>query len=231
MKQTLIIFFVLICFASQAQTVLLDVDRKKERVTTDRGPNLKKFSHFFIRGGMLVSADKAGARIIYGPSVNLGFGLRVKYKISPVYALGWEIENQYLDYKLKQQVERVIPDSLINDMSRYDYSTFVAGIYNRINFDPGRGNYLGKFLDIGIAGEWHYSIKYITKNDGQDGTLVKTVIRGLDYTNNFNARVYARLGLSHISIFGHYRLLDLWKTSSGYPDMPRVVAGIDLAIF
>ena len=231
MKKIFIFLLFIAAFSAHSQTVVLKVDRKSEQRVSDRGPNLKRFSHFFIRGGVLASEDKPGARIIYGPSVNLAFGVRVKYKISNVYSLGYEIENEFTDYKFKQEKGKTIPDTIINEMGRLDYSSLAAGLYNRINFDPSRGNFLGTFLDIGVKGELHYSIKYITKNELPDGTLEKTSIRHLSYINNANVNVYGRLGFSHFSLHASYRLLDLFKSSVSYSDLPRIVAGIDIAIF
>lgn len=234
MKYTviIIILFLFACIKTGAQTVLLNVDRSTETRPLEFGPNLKRFTHFMIRGGIIASPDKPGARIVYGGSVNLAFGIRRKIKISSVYALGFDIENDYTDYKFKQEKGKVVPDTIINNVSgRLDYSTLGFGIYNRINFDPGRGNFLGTFLDIGIMGEWHYSIKSISKNDMNNGTLAKVTVKHLKYVYNTNAKVYCRLGFSRISLYASYRLLELFKPSYNYPDLPRIVAGIDLAVF
>jgi hypothetical protein len=231
MKQPLLLFFILLGLTGNAQTVLLEVDRQKDTIPTHFGPNEKRFVNFYYRVAFLLPPDEPGARIVYGSSVNIGLGLRTKSKIGNVYSNGWEFGIQYSDYKLKQQETRQVPDSLINNMARYDYLSAFLGFYNRFNFDPNRGNYLGHFLDIGVTGEWNFSIKYITKNDGPDGTLVKTVTHKLNYTNVLNLQPYVRVGLSHISVFGSYRVFDLWKESSDFPDMPRFTAGIDLAIF
>jgi hypothetical protein len=230
MRSKLILIFSIMCFSAAAQTVLLNVDSNTELPETEFGPNLKKFTHFYFRGGFLASADKPGAEIRYGSSVNLSFGLRKKYKISPVYSLGFELEYEYTDYKMKQVEGKILPDTVINNISqRLDYSTLAFGFFNRINFDPSRGNFMGTYLDIGILGEFHYSINSISKNDLPDGTQQKIVTGNLDYTNNTNAKVIARLGYSHISLYGSYRLLDLFD--SGYPDLPRVIVGIELSLY
>jgi hypothetical protein len=231
MKNAVLILLIFAGISVHAQTVLLKVDRKTETKETEHGPNLKRFTHFFLRGGMLASEDKPGARIIYGTSVNLAFGVRKKFKISNIYSLGYEIENQYTDYKFKQEDGKLVPDTIKNKVDRLDYSSLGVAFYNRINFDPSRGNFLGKFIDIGIKGEWHYSIKTVTKNDGINGTLVKTTTRHLNYVYNTNALAYTRLGFSHFSLYASYRLLDLFKSGTHYPDLPRIVVGLDLAVF
>jgi hypothetical protein len=233
-KNILIIFFLCLLAANDAgaQTVLLNVDRNNETRPSEIGPNLKRFTHFMIRGGLVASPDKPGARIVYGGSFNLAFGIRRKFKVSSVYSLGYDIENQYTDYKFKQEKGKVVPDTVLNNIAgRLDYSTLGIGFYNRINFDPSRGNFLGTFFDLGIMGEWHYSIKSISKNDLDNGNMAKTTVKHLKFVYNTSAKVYCRLGFSHLSLYASYRITDLFKPSFNYPDLPRVIAGIDLAVF
>ena len=233
MKKISIVFlFILLYSDAKTQTVILNVDRTTEQRIPDKGPNLKKFTHVFIRAGILASKDEPGARIIYGPSVNLALGVRKKYKVSPVYSLGYEIAIEYIDYKLKQEKGKLIPDTVINNKSgRLDYSFLSLGFYNRFNFDPARGNYIGNFLDIGINGSWDYSIKSISKNKHSDGTVVKAITHNLPYTYNINAGLFARLGLSHGAIYCSYRLGKLFRDSYHLPDLPRIIVGLELGIF
>jgi hypothetical protein len=232
MKNKLFLFFWLMSFSAFGQTVLLNVDKGKETFNLENGPNLKKFSHMYLRMAFLVSADKPGAKIIYGSSVNLALGVRNKYKISSVYSIGFEADIQYTDYKMKQTEYKILPDTIINNISqRLDYSSIALGYFNRINFDPQRGNFIGTYLDVGIVGEFHYSIKSISKNEMPDGTERKVVNSKLKYTNNTNVKAIARLGYSHFNLYGSYRLTDLFKSDSGFPDLPRVVFGIELSFF
>jgi hypothetical protein len=211
---------------------LLNVDRQSEQKTTDFGPNLKKFSHIFLHAGIIASGDKEGAHIIYGNSSSLAFGFRKKYKISPIYSLGYDLENQYTFYKLKQESGKVLPDTIINNIAgRLDYSSLELGLFNRFNLDPERGNFLGHFIDVGIMGEWDYSIRCISKNELSDGTTIKSVVKKLKYVYNLNTKIYARLGFSHLSLLASYRLKPLFKPGWSYPDLPRLILGLELAVF
>ncbi len=222
----------IIAATASSQTILLEVDRGNELKNTTHGQNLKIFNQGFIRTGMLASNDFEGAQIIYGSSVNLAIGFRKKYKISGFYSMGFEIESEYTDYKLKQEKGKMVPDTIINNISeRLDYYSLGLGFYQRFNFDPGRGNFLGSFLDIGISGQWHYSIKDISKNNQPDGTVVKNVTKKLPFVDYVDAKAYARLGFSKVSLYGSYRLTDLFKPSWNFPDMPRVVLGLELSFF
>jgi len=232
MKNKLFLFFWLMSFSAVGQTVLLNVDKDNETFNLENGPNLKKFSHLYLRTAFLVSADKPGAKIIYGSSVNLALGFRNKYKFTPVYSMGFEVELEYTDYKMKQTEGKIFPDTIINNISqRLDYSSIALGYFNRINFDPQRGNFIGAYLDVGIVGEFHYSIKSISKNEMPDGTEQKVVESKLKYTNSTNAKAIARLGYSHFTLYGSYRLTDLFKSDSGFPDLPRVVFGFEFSFF
>ena len=233
MKQITLFFgILLLSISAMSQTVLLSVDRSNQEKTSERGPNQKKFTHATLHFGMLASKDKPGAEIIYGSSVNLSLGVRKKYKLTSVYSLGFDVEGQFTDFKLKQEKNKLLPDTIINNISgRMDYFSLALGFYNRINFDPYRGNFLGSFLDLGIMGNWYYSIKSISKNKLTDGTTVKSIVTNLAYVINFDAKVYARIGFGHSSLFGSYRITDLFKSDSQYPDLPRLILGIEFALF
>jgi hypothetical protein len=214
-----------------AQTMILEVSRSADTIPTKRGPNLQKFSHGYINFGFIAGADEPGAKIIYGPSVEFGAGARKKYKISPLFSLGWELGANEKIFKLKQENGKSTPDSAINDVERMDYTSAYISFYNRINFDTHRGNYMGTFLDLGINGEWDFSISHIIKNTLPDGSKITSQITGLPFVNNINYQVFARLGKSHLSWYVAYRLSKLFKPIYHDPELPALSTGIDLGIF
>jgi hypothetical protein len=108
--------------------------------------------------------------------------------------------------------------------------SFALGYFNRFNFDPSRGNYIGKYFDIGISGEWDISISSFTE-DKFDHTTISTRTRSLPYTNNLNASLHGRLGMGHIAIYSSYRIGNLFKESYSYPELPRLIIGIELGIY
>ena len=213
------------------QTVLLYESRNNENLITESGQNLKRFSHIYIRTAFITPKDNPGARIIYGSSLNLAAGVRKKYKIGSVYSLGFDIEAQFTDYKLKQSAGKVLPDTILHDVSRMDYTSLGFGFYNRFNFDPHRGNFMGTFFDLGVIGTFHYSINSISKTKLPDGTKLKSITSNLKYVNNTDARAYARLGFSHVCIYGSYRLTDLFKKTGDYPELPKLIVGLELGLY
>lgn len=216
--------------AAVAQTVLLNEDRNHE-VINKEGQNLKRFSHLFLQLGCVAGSDNPGARIQYGSSVNVSLGVRKKFKISPAYSIGYDFLTSYSDFKLKQVPGKILPDTFLNKSQRLDYYTLALGLFNRINFDPHRGNYIGNYLDIGIMGGWNYSVRDVSKNNTANGTKTKTVISNLPFTNDVAASLYARIGISHLSLYMTYRLTHLFKKSWSYPELPAATVGVELGLF
>ncbi len=225
------IYFMLNLYASQAQTMILQVDRATDSIPSTHGPNKEKFIHFFMFVGFAAGADEAGARIKYFASDEFGLGVRWKYKISNIYSIGFEWQADYFEYKIDQKKGKILPDTILNDVERMDYSALKLGFYNRFNFNPKRGNYLGNYLDIGIRSEWDYVISHIIKNDLFDGSSIKSSISSLPYVNKINYSVFGRIGLNKVLFYASYRLSDLFKSKYNYPELPRLTAGIELGIF
>ena len=76
MKKIKILLFPLLFLTSfycGGQTVLLKYEEATEPLY-DKGPNQKKFVQGFIKFGFVTPPDKDNAKIIYGKSVNIGFG-------------------------------------------------------------------------------------------------------------------------------------------------------------
>lgn len=215
--------------STSAQTVLLSVDKDGEKII-QRGPNLKKHLQFYFHFGFVAGSDNPGAGIIYGNSIDLAFGIRKRHKINPIYSIGFEAEFARLSYKLNQTTEKFFPDTILYNSQSLRNFSLGLGVFNRFNFDPHRGNFLGTFLDIGIMGRWDFGYYEYTRNKLPNGTKEAKSISNLSYVNNHDAKAYARLGFSHGSIYTSYRLTSLFKTSYNYPDLPRLVVGLELSV-
>jgi hypothetical protein len=228
------VVFILFLFLNNSvvgQTVLLQVDRGIDSIPTKRGPNLKKFSYGFLYFGFVAGADKPGARIHYGSSVDFGAGVRKKYKVSQLYSPGWEFGLNETIFKTKQVAGKLIPDTLLNEVERMEFSAIYVAFYNRFNFDNHRGNYMGTFVDLGISGEWNFSVSHIIKNTLPDGSKIMSVVTHLPYAYAFNSHVVMRIGLSHGLLYIRYRLADYFKSSYRYPELPALTIGMELGIF
>jgi hypothetical protein len=208
----------------------MDKAKEKQMLEETNGQNLKKFSQAFFRFGAILPPDHEGARISFGSSVELGFGFRKKYKATSFYSLGWEMDVNWMDYKLKQTAAKSFPDSTLHKRERLDVSSLGIGMFHRFNFDPGRGNTIGKYVELAIRGQYTY-YELMRKNDLPDGSNAKTVITGLPYTLPFQSTLSARIGFGHLVFYTTYRFTGLLKSRYNYPDLPAMTAGVEIGIY
>lgn len=229
LKTILLLVLLLNVISAKAQTVLLNYDKEAEP-KYDKGPNQKKFTQGFMKFGFVLPSTSHEEEIETGTSVIWGMGIRKKFKVSSVYSLGWEFQFDFTDYKLKNKTGLVSPYATSIDTRRFDISALSLGQFNRFNFDPGRGNFLGTYLDLGITGKYCLSMAEVYKYKTGYGTA-RTEIDDLDYVKTVQAETFARFGYSHISIWASYRFTDLFITTFHMDEMPRMNLGIEIGLY
>jgi hypothetical protein len=222
----LLVFLLITAATANAQTIVLQretVQHSKQ----DHGPNLKKFGQVFFTVGMIASPDFPGAKIVYGTSAELGFGIRKKHKVGSVYSFGWLMGYEYTDFKLKQYSGKLISSPQQYDEQRIDINYVYLGLFNRFNFDPSRGNTLGTFFEFGARGKYAFSVSEIQKYKVATGNA-QTSISGLKYFKDRQADAYVLIGHGHFSLWASMRLTELLEPSYNYPKLPNITAGLEI---
>jgi len=215
----------------KAQTVLLHVDRAVDSIPSRVGPNLPMFVHWFIAAGLTADKSGNGAPINNFLSPQFSIGIRNKFKLSPVFSAGYELGFRTEIYKLDQTDSKQFPDTIKHQAARLGFSSVGLSAFLRTNFDPGRGNVLGKFIDLGIHGGWNFDSRYVVKEKAPDGSKIKIREKGLPYTEAFESIVFVRLGFYKASIFVNRRLTDLFKNKYNLPELPLYHVGIEMALY
>jgi hypothetical protein len=231
MKKHHHLFFLILFLCSLsagAQTVLLNYDKATEP-KYDKGPNQKKFTQGLIKFGFVLPVSDR-QEIIAGNSVSWGFGLRKKFKISPLYSLGWEFQMDFTTHKLKRETGALSLFGTPIEDRRFDFSAVSLGQFNRFNFDVNRGNFMGTFLDLGVTGKYCLLMSEVYKYDTGYGTA-RTEVNDLDYVKKLQAEVFARFGYSHISLWASYRFTDLFKSKYQMQEMPQVILGLEFGLY
>jgi hypothetical protein len=156
-------------------------------------------------------------------------GARYKLKISRHHSIGAEISYNLYSYKINQKLGKLLPDTIMHKSERFLFSTATMGIYTRISL--GRiGNYIGKFIDIGVYGDWvHYS-DHFYKDKLDNGYVVRSHVSGLDYIQNIQYGAYVRFGITRYSVIAKYRFSDYFTESANYPELPRFTIGIQVGV-
>lgn len=228
-RYILLAIILFVVYQSNAQTVLLNYDSKTEP-SYNRGPNQKKFTQGYLIVGFITPPDQDGANLVYGSSATYGFGIRKKFKVSPVYSLGWDLKFDFTYYKIKQTANKKFSPGTTYDSQRLDVSSVSLGLFNRFNFDPHRGNFMGTYFDIAADVRYAYSILEIFKYKTTVGD-VRTELSNLNYVKNLHSDLIARFGYSRICLWSSYRFTDLFKPQYNLPEMPRLTIGLELGLY
>lgn len=208
----------------------MDKQQEQRFVQERHGQNLARFTQMFFRFGFVLPPDEAGAKLHFGSSVEFSLGFRHKYKISNVYSLGFETEATYVGYRLRQESGKRLPDTTLHRRERLETTSLGVNFFNRINLDPGRGNTIGKYIDLCVRGQYTF-FELMRKNNLPDGSRVRSVISRLPYVNHYQAQAMVKLGIGHFAVYGAYRFTDAFRGSYNYPELPRATAGIEIGLY
>ena len=232
---TLLVSTLLLINIAFSQTVLLEQDVNKDSIPPTFGPNLKHYGHMYVGlGWVLGQSDSAGADIITGSSTDFVVGYRYKRKLSNFYALGFDVNYGVTSFNLKQDSSKILPNQILHDKEKLNTNQLGLILYNRFNFGK-RGNYLGRFLDLGAYGNWTFNVKHIYKDrhsiaNSANASATKVINSGLLYTNPINYGVQARIGFNRYVFYGSYRLSDQFKSNFIYPELPRIIVGFQIGL-
>lgn len=165
-------------------------------------------------------------------SNQLFIGYRGKLKLTEYVALGGDLLYFRQAFKLLQsETHNVLSPGKSNAMQRLTLHDLTAGIHLRLNFGK-RGDYLGKYIDLG--GEMHtvFWHRLLTKNytdptQNNGGKIEKVIQSQLNYIRTFQEFAVVRIGWSAISISARYRLNGMFRPSNAIhggvalPELPR----------
>lgn len=220
--------------AARAQRVLLRSITRFDTLESRTGPNRAFYRHFFLGYAPVIGrADGAGAELRYFSSAELFAGLRYKFRLSQQVALGFDVRYGRLNYSLAQRNGKVLPTAVLHRSENLILQQATLEPYLRLNFGR-RGNVIGHYLDVGGWGGWMFGTLHTYEDQG-GSSGAKTIVvneRGLSYLQRWPAGVGLRLGSGRLAAVGRYRLT---RTFSGparsmYPELPRLVAGLELGI-
>ncbi len=214
-KLLLIALFLPFVFSANAQTKLLEKEVPESLDQGTWGANLRHYGHFFIGIGVLPEFD--GSKVYNNfVSSNMKFGYRYKFKVCNFYALGAEANVGRLSYRLKEeQYTYKWSDALLIeewDSQVIRFMTVGGSVYQRINFDR-RGNFLGKYLDLGVSANYIYSTRNIYTYTPGDGSASKVKVKekGIASVQNDYWGVFARIGSNKLALTFDYRMSEIMK--------------------
>ena len=231
-KKTVIIFIGIFITAlfGYSQSVLLEQDVESISYEKEKGKNLKKFTHFYIGYGLILPLDDKAVDISIGNSYSFDFGIMHKRKISNLYSIGYNLSYSYNYYRLKRGDDDIIPDSIKHDIEAFRTSEIRLGLYNRFNFDLKRGNFIGRFIDIGVYSGYLFYTDFYKKDKSKKNKSIN-IEKNPEYLEDFNYGAFVNVGFNRYLITFNYRVSDLFNLVDSEYDVPRLSVGIRIGFY
>ena len=234
-KLQLLLCLLVLSVQGYAQSILLEQDVNKDTIVKTFGPNLKNFSHFYYGFGALSSpVEGKGLELNYLLSNEFSLGLRYKRKVNNVYSFGGDLNCAIQSYNITQNNQKTFPDGIVHKKQRLVTRNFGLEFYNRLNFGK-RGNYIGNFIDVLAFGQWDFFPTTVTFDTfkTENGILAgktKQIQSKLSYINPINYGIGARIGFNKFVFYGSYRLSNMFYNSFHFPEVPRLIVGLQLGL-
>lgn len=227
------LFLILLIFSSlsglHAQTVVLEIEEPTDTTTSVFGPNRQHFVHSFFSLGFPVGEQNEGGRIELINSTIAQFGMRYKLRFNDYISTGLELSYKSSNYRLKQEESKRVPDSIQHDKENLVLAILEGGAFLRFNFGK-RGDFMGRFIDLGASYDVRLGTQHITKDDLPTGELQEVILRKLRYLNNGYSNAFVRLGFNRLIFNFEYRLTNIFKPEFSYPEFPPYTIGLQLGL-
>ncbi|MBK7174625.1 MAG: outer membrane beta-barrel protein [Bacteroidales bacterium] len=230
MKQLILLCLVIISCTLTAQEVVFSKDVKSDTLRPTKGPNLKKFSHQYLGISFPTYTNEELNYTQPFSSMVVDYGIRYKRRLNNTFAMGMDLSVNWAGYRIKQKEGKSVPDSAINKKEKFQVNSLTPALYFRINVGR-RGNVIGNYLDLGAYGSLNWKTAHKTTNKNENDEMVRVSTSRLSYMENYSYGVLARIGINRLAISARYRLSDLFIASSGFPELPRLTAGIEFGLF
>jgi hypothetical protein len=227
--------FSCISIVSAAQTTIMEKDVLSDTIAPRSGPNLRHFTHLYLGFGFVGGqVEGGGASIRYFHSTDFNAGIRHKRKINRFYDLVFDFNYGLTSFSIEQQAGKTFPTTNLFSREKINFNHFGLQLYNRINFGR-RGNFIKNFIDLGGYGDWEFQVKHITVQNNISSSPyfannARVIHTGLDYINNLNYGLGARIGRNRFSLYGKYRLSNLFKPDYNFPELPRLIVGLQMGL-
>ncbi len=191
-------------------------------------PNCRKFSHFYGSYGMNSSLYSDEANLHLLSSYRYTFGYRIIIKLNKYFSTGFIFENNINRYRIKQEKNKNVHDSILHIKEIFLLNDINAGWYYRINFDKRRGMYIGHFVDIGAYAGFNYKRQRFTKNKIQNDITAKTWYKKIEYINKMQHGLFIRVGLNRYVFCLQYRISDIFQPVYEFAQLPAYSFGLEI---
>lgn len=227
----LIVIGLLVLSPLTAQEVVIHEDLQGDTLVPEHGMNRKHYRHAFIGSHFFLGeAEGPSGRIKYGASWAMEYGFRYKRRFSNVFSAGAEWSVRRLAYAPSDWGMAVIAGADEIKRERLMLMLTGLGLYQRINYQKRRGDFIGRFIDIGVYANWNFYSRHAYSFINAQDEKVKVKVSRLSYVEPFEYGALARLGFNNLVFKGTYRFSDHFIESSGLNEFPRFTLGVEVGL-
>ncbi len=203
-------------------------DDRKQYTRSYAGWHVEPYFGFgFIAGGL----ENSNAKMIYGESYSLDFGLKSRYQFTGIYSLTFNVGFMHNRYKIADGVANDIigaplpfgSGNFVVNSERFRTWAFGVSLGHRFNFCKTRE--LKGYVEAGLYGNYAFSRNYIVNYKGDNEADATLYYKNSNIFNPFEAGAQVNIGFHWFSIWGRYRLTDWFNTDYTEVKMPRLVIG------
>lgn len=214
------------------QEISLRGKTRRDTLLPRFGMNRANFGHFFAGFGTPAGRpENNNDQLNYAASNLIGIGYRHKRRISQTLSFASEWNIRRIAFFPRQWDG--LNDPGITSWKKRKLVILQTGtaLYTRINYDQARGNYVGRYFDLGGYFEWNFNIRQVYFSRGPDMEKIRTRFSHLNYLNPFEFGLLLRIGFQNIALTTTYRLSDYFRPGSGMGELPTWSIGIELGAF
>ena len=225
-------FFLLcaLCVKNSYAQQLLFSDKYNPNAKRSYGANERHFLYTFYGLGYALGKSDTALRLQYGWPNTYYLGIRYKLKLNSIFSTGLSLLFQYDKYRIKQSSDRSFTDSLFEEghsrhkKERFSKNTFSSEAFLRINLDPHRGEYMGYYLEGGIAAGAAFT-HYFVIDKLSNGSELSRRYSNLPFRNDVQYYSYAKIGLNTVALVLRYRMSPWF--SNNLPEPPPYLLSLE----
>jgi len=217
--------------AIMAQQLIFEEEVEKNPGYSISGPNQTHFLEARIFYGLIFGIQEQDY-----PLKTLGSGefemmMRYKLKLNSLLSCGAGAGYINQHYRVDTKAVKDFPDNKEYDREVFKMQSLKSTLFVRLNIDPRRGNYLGKYIESGVYGSWSFTLKRIMVDKFAESSdkayrRSKEIQSGLDYLNRIQYGAYISLGISNFELSYRYRLSGIMNSEDYEFDFPGNSIGI-----
>lgn len=220
-------------FAAFTQVEVLSETPADYDSTRWMGPNRANFFAPQFEIAWAAGRSQAITPVQFGLSATTKFGIHYKRRFTKALALVADVGYRLAWYRIRQQGGKAFPDTAQFERERF-MGHFLEGTgWLRLNFDPQRGDVLGKYFDVGISGLLPMSFQHRTRDTEQpSGNRLIVKRTRLNYLNPVWPALAVRLGFGHVALVAHWRFTAAFDPNrSRGVDLPEFWVGVQAFLY